>query len=213
MNGTMDRKKNLQNLMLVNEPVLVGRYGIPLLKNETFVPETIIPFSDIRTAKSKECGVHFFIDDYRFERIWSHPCKYLNLVRQFSCIFAPDFSLYMDMPVAMKIWNVYRNRLIGLWMQNNGIRVIPTVAWAEPASYEYCFDGIEPYGTVAVSTVGSKRNGYSMEMWKRGIREMIARLSPSSVLIYGEHINYNFADTKVVYYQDSILNRLHRVKK
>ena len=42
----------------------------------------------------------------------------------------PDFSLYLDMPMAMKIWNVYRSRLIGQMMQDADIVVIPTLSWA-----------------------------------------------------------------------------------
>lgn len=197
--------------MLVDNPILVGRYGIPLIEKTAFVPDTIVPFSEIKTTKLKNCGVHFFIDDYRFERLWTHPNKYLPLLQKFSCIFAPDFSLYLDMPPVMKIWNVYRNRLLGQWMQKNGICVVPTVAWAEPASYEYCFDGIEPGGTVAISTVGARRNSFSIEMWKRGAKKMMNILSPSNIVLYGSPIDVPFGNINVKHFDNSFLNHLHNI--
>lgn len=207
----MDRKKNLQNFMLVDNPILVGRYGFPLIEKTDFVPDTIVPFSEAKKTKFTDCGLHFFIDDYRFERLWTHPNKYLPLLQKFSCIFAPDFSLYIDMPPVMKIWNVYRNRLIGQWMQKNGICVVPTVAWAEPASYEYCFDGIEPGGTIAISTVGARRNSFSIELWKRGAKKMIEILSPTNIVLYGSPIDISYGNINVKHFDNSILNHLHNL--
>ena len=207
-----DRKKNIQNCMLVENPVIVGKYGIPYLHKESYIPSEIVSFSDIKTTKVKQAGVHFFIDDYRFERLWSHPYKYLSLLKQFSCIFAPDFSLYADMPPAMKIWNVYRNRLIGQWLQKMGVRVIPTIAWAEPASFEYCFDGVETGGTVAVSTVGSKRNSCTIDLWKRGMTALIRGIAPTTILIYGEPIDFNFGIINVRYFNNNILSHLHKLQ-
>lgn len=53
-----------------------------------------------------------FIDDYQFERIWNTPERYVNVLKQYDCVLTPDFSLYMDMPRAMKVWNIYRSRSI-----------------------------------------------------------------------------------------------------
>lgn len=58
------------------------------------------------------------------------------------------------------------------------VKVIPTLSWAEDASFQFCFDGIEPGGTVSVSTIGVKRDKESMEVWKAGMDEAIKRLKP-----------------------------------
>lgn len=63
------------------------------------------------------------------------PQQYMDKLREFDCVFTPDFSLYMDMPMPMNIWNVYRSRLIGQMMQDVGITVIPTLSWAEKETY------------------------------------------------------------------------------
>ena len=103
-------------------------------------------------------GFIFFIDDYQFERVWNDPYPYIERLREFPCALTPDFSLYMDIPMAMKIWNVYRSRLIGQMMQDADIVVISTLSWAEPETFSFCFEMLEQGGVVAVSTVGVMRN-------------------------------------------------------
>ena len=117
-----------------------GEYQIPTLKTEYHIPHSLISFDDIKNSRqSLDSGVHFYIDDHRFKRLWRNPDRYLEMLKKFDCVLTPNFSLFSDMPVAMKIWNTYRSRLIGQMMQDHGIRVIPSVTWAEPESYQYCF--------------------------------------------------------------------------
>ena len=48
----------------------------------------------------------------------------------------PDFSLYRDWPVMLQQWNVYHSRWVGRFWQEHGLRIIPTVNWSTPDSYE-----------------------------------------------------------------------------
>lgn len=50
----------------------------------------------------KHCGIHFFIDDYQFQRVWNQPDRYIAPLKRFQCVLTPDFSTYMDMPEATK---------------------------------------------------------------------------------------------------------------
>lgn len=179
-----------------------GKYQMPTISKTAFVPDRLIGFNYICTATSKDvdAGVHFFIDDYQFERIWNRPMAYMDKLKNFQCAFTPDFSLYMDMPMALKVWNVYRSRLIGQIMQDNGIVVIPTIQWADPETYEFCFDGLEQGGVVAVSTVGVATSKKAQETWTSGMNECIKRLEPQKVLLYGSRIDYDFGDVEVVHY-------------
>lgn len=72
-------------------------------------------------------------------------------------MLTPDFSLYLDMPRAMKVWNVYRSRLISQIAQDYGCVVIPTVSWAERETFNFCFDGLPENSTLSISTIGIKR--------------------------------------------------------
>ena len=176
-----------------------GFYQMPLLKAEKHIPEDLISFNYVLNTDAFEKGVHFFIDDYQFERIWRDPHKYMQRLARFDCCLTPDFSLYMDMPIAMQVWNVYRSRLIGQIMQDYGMKVIPTLSWSVPDSYQFCFDGIEAGGTVAASTVGVMRSREAQEVWKHGMTEALKRLRPSCVVVYGTRIDFNFGHTAVKY--------------
>ena len=176
-----------------------GFYQMPVIEPDAFVPDDLIGFNYMLSTKRRDAGVHFFIDDYQFERIWNDPMTYMDRLAEFPCVLTPDFSLYMDMPMAMKIWNVYRSRLIGQMMQDRGMHVIPTLSWAEPESFRFCFDGIVPGGTVAVSTVGVMRDKDAQQIWTAGMDEAIKRLTPKTVVCYGSKIDYDFGHTKVKY--------------
>lgn len=183
---------NAYNLNEYSEINAEGKWNMPIVNPCNYVPERLIGFNYVLTAKEFNTGVHFFLDDYQFERIWQRPAVYIEKLKKFECVFTPDFSLYMDMPAAMKIWNIYRSRLIGQMMQNEGIRVIPTLSWAEEASFDYCFDGLSQGGTVAVSTIGVKRDDDAAKIWFAGMDEAIKRLNPDHVIVYGGDIGYKF---------------------
>ena len=179
-----------------------GNYQMPIVRRCDVVPERLLGFNYAKCEKEDtHCGIHFFIDDYQFERIWSNPRQTIPRLARFRCVLTPDFSLYLDMPMAMKIWNTYRSRMIGQMMQQRGLQVIPTLSWAEKETFSFCFDGIEPGGTVAVSTVGLARKKDAWDGWRAGMDEAMRRLSPSTVLCYGKPIDYDFGDVPVRFYK------------
>lgn len=180
---------------------------MPIVKCDDFVPSRLIGFNYAKSSKKKDAGIHFFIDDYQFERIWSHPEKYVDILKQYECILTPDFSLYMDMPMPMKIWNVYRSRQIGAFYQSKGIKVIPTISWAEEETYCFCFEGIPEGSIVAVSTVGIKNNRTSLEIYKNGISAMIDKIKPSKIIVYGGNIEADYQGVEVVEFQNEVTER------
>lgn len=109
-----------------------GKYDLPTLasrgeKSVAHFPDAMIPFNKAKTSRRKDVGVHFFIDDYQFERVWRSPQLYVDMLKKYAFVCAPDFSMYLDMPLAMKIWNVYRSRMVASYWQRNGVRVVPTL--------------------------------------------------------------------------------------
>lgn len=196
---------NLHDVDLVRTD---GKYQMPMLRKETHVPKDLISFNYVLSSDKYEKGVHFYIDDYQFERMWNDPHKYLDKLAIFDCCLTPDFSLYLDMPIAMQIWNVYRSRMVGQIMQDYGIRVIPTLSWSTSESFDFCFDGIEPGGVVSVSTIGVKRDATAMELWTKGMDEVLRRLTPTVVVVYGGDIGYDFGNTGAVYISNHNADRI-----
>ena len=99
---------------------------------------------------------------------------------------SPDYSLYMDFPVALQIYNHYRKHYIGAYCQLNGITVIPTIAWSDQQSFAWCFDGEPRESVVSVSSVGCMKNAESKRVFITGYKEMISRLQPSKIIFYGD---------------------------
>jgi hypothetical protein len=165
----------------------VGAYDIPLLSPETFTDCELIGFNQAKTCKERgNKAVHFFLYDYQFERIWNRPDAYVDMLKQFKCIFSPDFSVYCDYPRALQIYNHYRKHWIGAYMQINGISVIPTIGWSNEDSFEWCFDGETKGSAVAVSSVGTQKNKQAKELFMNGYKEMLERLEPTQILFYGK---------------------------
>ena len=200
-----ERTNRAYNLDLLDETDLTEDFWqMPVIKKEDFVPDDLIGFNYAKTSAEKNVGIHFYVDDYQFERIWNYPEKYVDILAGYECILSPDFSLYMDMPMPMKIWNVYRSRQIGAYYQSKGITVIPTLSWAEEATFQFCFLGIEKGSTVSVSTVGVKENKEAVEIWNTGMQEAIRQIQPEMILEYGGDIGFDYGDIPVKRY----LNRV-----
>ena len=95
-----------------------GKYDLPVVRTDIVCrADSLIPFNRAKTCLRRDVGVHFFIDDYQFERVWKSPQLYVEMLKRYRFVCAPDFSLYLDMPMATKIWNVYRSRLITAYWQ------------------------------------------------------------------------------------------------
>ena len=201
------------NLDLFDPEQTDGFRQMPIIQNDEFIPDALIGFNYAKTSENKKCGLHMFVDDYQFERLWNRPDEYIKLLKSYECVLSPDFSLYMNMPMAMKIWNVYRSRLLGQYWQRCGIKVIPTISWAEPETFSFCFDGIPEGSVVAISTIGVKQQDSSMKIWKDGMDAMIKKIRPTTIIEYGGDIGYDYQGIKVIRFSNDVTERLKTSKK
>nr|WP_288684338.1 DUF4417 domain-containing protein [uncultured Anaerobutyricum sp.] len=181
--------RNTRNYENLNKRIFkgVGPYEIPQIEVTHFESCEFVGFNYAAQAKKREKkGIHFFLDDYQFERLWKTPDRYLSMLYDFKYVMTPDFSTYTDFPKIIQIYNHYRKHWIGAYLQENGIDVIPTISWSIPDSYEWCFDGEPEGGTVAVSSVGTQKNKKTKELFILGYKEMVRRLQPETIIFYGD---------------------------
>jgi hypothetical protein len=148
----------------------------------------LLGFSETRTGEKKHrsATVHFFEDDDKFDEVWNNPPRYVSRLSQYRQVLSPDFSQYTDMPKAVQIFNVYRNRWCAAYWQKNGLVVIPTISWSNADSMEYSFEAIEKGSCVAVSTLGCVGNEF---VFMNGYQEMVNRLKPMLVICYGKQFD------------------------
>jgi len=59
------------------------------------------------------------------------------------------------------------------------MRVVPTITWGTPASYEFCFSGVERGSVVAVSTYAREHNE---EGFMAGYDRMLELIRPSAII-------------------------------
>ena len=195
------------NLHLVNKDDCSGKYGMPTMRGIDHKPKGMIRFSYALQhqdePESQEKCVHFFVDDYQFERVWNKPESYLRILRKYDCVLTPDFSCYLDMPLPMQQWNEYRRRALGHYWQKNGLKVIPTLSWGEKPSYDFMLDGLPAESTVAVSTV-SLKSSEMLVNFQEGMAEAMKRLHPKRVLLYGGMVDFDFEDAEVVEFEKDV---------
>src|SRR5206468_33366 len=160
---------------------------IPDLPPAVVEPARLLPYNARHAIAAARPGdaVHFFLDDYRFETVWSKPERGLSRCCSVGVALTPDFSLWSNMPLVMQVWQVYRSRWCGAWLLSHGVTVIPTVSWSTPDSYPFAFAGIAPGSIVAVSTVGVVRDPEARALFAAGYAAMLDTVRPARVLVYG----------------------------
>lgn len=145
----------------------------------------MIPFSKALFSTDYDQWVHFYEDDYLFEKLWDNPQKYLEILKKFNGVILPDFSLYRDMPLVMQLWNIYRSRAIGHWLQENGITVIPNIRYGDKRTYKCCCDGIATHCVIAVGSHGTLKNKVDRHFFVNGLDSVVERLHPTVIVVYG----------------------------
>lgn len=200
---SIDMRKN--PLFMRNQYTKCGCFGFPLVKKQEVDVSDIrlIACSDTRLRDidiNKKCGVHFFVDDYRFESIYRNPQKTLEKLSQYSFVLTPDYSTYADMDPWRQIESIAHSRWCGAYWQEHGLIVIPTVTWSTPTSYRYCFDGIEDGSIVAISTLGCKR---FKSNFMRGYNAMCEKIKPAAIICFGTPFSEMKGNLVVVNYRAS----------
>lgn len=208
---TEGRKLKFCNLHLTKD-VIFADGGMPVLDSfDEELPQGFIPFNIAIKSKEYDKGIHFFIDDYQFERFWNMPEKYVHILKKFRCVIAPDFSVYLDAPKAVNMWNIYRSRLLAKYMQNEGIDVIPNVSVVPDELNEDVLSGLEGCNTIAISNV--QASGYEYRSnWFRFVREVVKRLNPNNLIVYGNRLTIT-THKNVTYIENETIKRLRKCRK
>lgn len=141
--------------------------------------------------------VHHYLYDYTFDGrngVW-YGCiessvkekSYIKKMSKYKGIISPDYSVYIDLPFAHQIWNIYRDRLTCEWLRSLGLNVIFNLRWGDYRTYKYVFTGIEKHSVLAIGSHGLIKHPENRTIFMNGFREMIRRLEPSDLVIYGPY--------------------------
>lgn len=178
--------KDVFNAFLVENAEYTSGLEFPIIKGTDAVPEGLIAFSKCISNHEYEKWVHFYEDDFLFERIWRNPSNYLNVLSKYAGVILPDFSVYRDMPLIMQLWNIYRSRAIGSWLQENGIRVIPNIRYGDERTYKESCAGIKHGSTIAVGSHGTLKSSEDKSYFVEGLEFVANELKPKTIVVYGK---------------------------
>lgn len=174
-------------LFLRNEFEVDGKWGFPIIRKQNVDLSNIelISCSDVSKSDTKNLhkGVHFFVDDLRFEGIYKNPDKSLERYGKYRFLLTPDYSLYAEMRPWKQIESVGKARWVGAKWQSAGKIVVPTMSWGLTRTYEFCFDAIEKGCVVAVGMIGCKGNKIG---FLRGYYQMLERIEPEGIICFGK---------------------------
>lgn len=172
------------------------KYGIPTVPKSQFVSYELqdlrlLRFDQLRKDNGAHAGrmVHFFLYDYLFESLWKDPEPFVENLSKYLGVLTPDFSMYTEMPIAVQLYNTFRNRWCGAYLKSKGLRVVPTINWSTEESFDFCFAGVPKGSVVAVSTYMFHAHGNHAEqktLFMRGYREMLRRIEPEHIICYSE---------------------------
>ena len=176
--------KDVFNAFLVSAAFYAGVFEFPVIRPTSQIPNGVIAFSKAIACRDFDQWVHFYEFDYQFERVWRNPMRYLAILGRYKGVILPDFSVYRDMPFVMQLWNIYRSRAIGAWLQANGVQVVANVRYGDRRTYRFCCDGLSRGGTIAMGTNGAI-SGEDERFFAEGLAVVLKRLAPESIVVYG----------------------------
>lgn len=210
------RNKYIFHGFLANNAIFCGKYDIPYVESDGIIPDKVLPFSKIMSCSDFNYWIIFYEHDNTFEKFWKNPEKYLNRLKKFKGVVTPDFSIYGDMPFSLQIYNTYRQRVLGHWLKENGIKVIPNVRWCKEESYEFCWDGLAKNDIVFIGSHGCLKKTEDRKVFISGLYEMVKVLHPRVICVYGKAPDSIFLGIKnegiIIKQFDSEFSKSHEVK-
>jgi len=102
------------------------------------------------------------------------------------------------MPLIVQLYNIYRSRAIGCWLQANGVKVICNLRWGDRRTRRICCDGAPKCCVIAVGTHGTLKDHEDRCNFSDGLAVVVERLQPTAIVVYGDAPDYIFSRYKKV---------------
>lgn len=158
-----------------------GKYDFPpIARYNGEIPSELIPFNYAKSHPDRNVGVHFFIDDYRFNALWKNPAKIFdnNPAAAVEC----NYSLFDTTPLAFGLQFIYQKRWMARYWQENGIRIYEDLN-VSSKFFEYNRMGV-PDGWNAFATRGAL-GGLELLKAKFNQARQISGLDSPNLIVYG----------------------------
>lgn len=186
------KKKLLLNYTdLINRTICSGGYDFPKLLSPSFA---CIDYLALYKDRKEYCRTsHTCVCFYEFDSEFDGKNGLFNAIyysdkrqldkfkerfKDVRYFISPDYSIIGDSPEAMNIYNIFKARIVSLWLTIEcGKLVIPNITYSTEKSFEYAFDGLEDCQIVAFSCKGSLRKQRQKALLKKAIEATITKLT------------------------------------
>lgn len=180
----------------------------PAVEPCNVIPKRLTTYYAKTASDNSDAFCHFFIDDYRYGRIWNHPERYLPVIQKYSGAIMPNFSTYHIMPLPMQYWNLYRNRALAYYWQQNGVDVIPLLQVGDPRTYDYAFEGLPVGGVYAVANNGMMKDAENRQFFYEGLLIGVQAVKPDVLVCYGTEVDLSALPCEVIWYKNDNTSRV-----
>lgn len=83
-------------------------------------------------------------------------------------------------------------RAFGYWLTTKGYNVINNVRAGALEEFDYMLDGIPRNSIISIGTIGCIKRKEDKERVKIGLEKIVSKLSPKTILVYGNAPDYLF---------------------
>ncbi len=182
------------NSELVKNAFFDGELEIPIIKKQNGPCDfkKMVPFTCINKVDGREEVLCFYENDSKFNDFTIHPDRHIGEITKFSAVISLDNSLYWDMPLCLQIADIYFNRAIGHYLQEQGFYVIPNIRWGDERTYttevlpeKVAFLGVEKNSIVSIGDYGQISDAEKKCQFRKGLIAMLDEIEPKIVLVYG----------------------------
>lgn len=123
----------------------------------------------------------FYVDDVIFEPVWANPD---GIFKSFcSTAIEVNFSVTVDTPGALAVWQTYRKRWLSRYWQSKGVKIIVDLN-VDPKYFELNLLGV-PNGWWAFSTRAYMREAKWLEAQYERARQIAAGSGKFLFIVYG----------------------------
>lgn len=113
------RKQNLVRNNFLYNCNSAGKYEMPKIRKQDIDVDKIEFLSYVNTKtddkENKDKTIHFYTYDWKFEIVYEKADEELEKLSQYYCLLSPDFSIFTNMPIALQIESVFKNRWCGAY--------------------------------------------------------------------------------------------------
>ena len=120
----------------------------------------------------------------------------------------PDFSVYINFPIVLQAYSVFKSRVLAAYYSSRGITVIPNVTWSDKESLEWVLDGLPKNSVVALSSNGVL-NANTVNDFVELFNKVMKRLEPKKIVFVGS-IPTQLKDDKRIIQYDSHLQKMRK---